>query len=102
MLFFCVAGMGAMRPGSLMIWSFLAMVLCVLSFIFEGGWGGIVSIVLFFVILWIDWWKHAKPSPKALKAEDFPRSPTGPVNLQQRFDNLFPKGPDALKPNPTT
>ena len=53
-----------------MIWSFLTMVLCVLSFIFEGGWGGIVSIVLFFVILWIDWWWwiRAKPSPKAPNA----------------------------------
>ena len=73
-----------------------------MSFIFEGGWGGIVSIVLFFVILWIDWWKHAKPSPKApkapkaedpspepLRADQFPDTPTDPVqSLRQRLDAL--------------
>ena len=67
-----------MRPGSLMFLSVLAMVLCVLSFIFEGGWGGIVSIVLFFVILGIEWRINAKPNPKAPKAPKDSDSPATP------------------------
>ena len=90
MLFFCVAGMGAMspRPGALMIWSLLAMTLCVLSLIFVGGWGGIVSIVLFFVILWIDWYIQKKPNPKAPKTTpdpktaDVPKKPDTSLRLE--------------------